>query len=129
MFVLEVVLLLCFCLAAYSMQKSDSDLNELWPRLKHKLPRFFEGLVIKPSLLHGDLWAGNAAQTSSGPGQCLFVLETIRLYLTFSVVAGRGNCLHSCSSLICCLVRKVHKQLAGTLWVTIRCQKLTRFVN
>jgi len=30
--------------------------------------RFFKGIDIKPSLLHGDLWSGNAAQMDDGPG-------------------------------------------------------------
>lgn len=34
----------------------DKEVKKLWPILKSKLPTFFEGLNIKPSLLHGDLW-------------------------------------------------------------------------
>jgi protein-ribulosamine 3-kinase len=35
-------------------------------RLMEKLPAFFAGYVPEPSLLHGDLWSGNAAMTSNG---------------------------------------------------------------
>jgi protein-ribulosamine 3-kinase len=35
-------------------------------RLMEKLPAFFAGYVPEPSLLHGDLWSGNTAMTSSG---------------------------------------------------------------
>ena len=35
-------------------------------RLMEKLPAFFAGYVPEPSLLHGDLWSGNAAMTGSG---------------------------------------------------------------
>ena len=34
----------------------DKEVKQLWPKLKSKLPTFFDGLNIKPSLLHGDLW-------------------------------------------------------------------------
>jgi fructosamine-3-kinase len=35
-------------------------------RLIEKLPAFFAGYRPTPSLLHGDLWAGNAAMTDGG---------------------------------------------------------------
>jgi fructosamine-3-kinase len=35
-------------------------------RLMEKLPVFFAGYVPPPSLLHGDLWSGNAAMTAGG---------------------------------------------------------------
>lgn len=35
-------------------------------RLMEKLPAFFTGCVPVPSLLHGDLWSGNASMTASG---------------------------------------------------------------
>jgi fructosamine-3-kinase len=35
-------------------------------RLMAKLPAFFAGYVPAPSLLHGDLWSGNACMTASG---------------------------------------------------------------
>uniref|UniRef100_A0A8C4WTZ0 protein-ribulosamine 3-kinase n=1 Tax=Eptatretus burgeri TaxID=7764 RepID=A0A8C4WTZ0_EPTBU len=34
---------------------------------QNKIPVLFEGLTITPSLLHGDLWGGNVAETSEGP--------------------------------------------------------------
>jgi fructosamine-3-kinase len=49
---------------------SDRELNEQWSQLQVKVDKFFsdfeykasrEGEII-PALLHGDLWAGNAAQ-------------------------------------------------------------------
>ena len=43
---------------------------ELWSLLQRKLPGMFKGLNIEPSLLHGDLWSGNAAETKDGPGEC-----------------------------------------------------------
>ena len=48
-------------------------MRELWPFLQRKLPGMFKGLEIKPSLLHGDLWSGNAAETKDGPGVCVCV--------------------------------------------------------
>lgn len=35
-------------------------------RLVEKLGGFFDGVPLKPSLLHGDLWSGNAAQLADG---------------------------------------------------------------
>ncbi len=35
-------------------------------RLMEKLPVFFAGYTPSPSLLHGDLWSGNAAMTAGG---------------------------------------------------------------
>ncbi|KAJ2502811.1 hypothetical protein GGH96_000828 [Coemansia sp. RSA 1972] len=34
--------------------------------LVQRVPQLFEGLDIRPSLVHGDLWAGNCAADSSG---------------------------------------------------------------
>lgn len=45
----------------------DREIIELWSQLQLKLPNFFKGLTIVPSLLHGDLWSGNAAETETGP--------------------------------------------------------------
>ena len=73
----------------------DSEVNKLWPLLKAKMPEFFEGLDIKPSLLHGDLWSGNAGQVGSDPGTdsrstitfqkyCEFVLHEVSKKYAFS---------------------------------------------
>ncbi|XP_046680712.1 ketosamine-3-kinase-like isoform X2 [Homalodisca vitripennis] len=48
-------------------EKGDREANELWSRLQIVLPTFFKDLEIKPSLLHGDLWSGNAAETKTNP--------------------------------------------------------------
>ncbi|VVC45486.1 Hypothetical protein CINCED_3A004193 [Cinara cedri] len=59
---------------AYQIQllQSNSDhssskkkvIENYWPQLKQIIPKFFEGIKVKPSLVHGDLWSGNAAQTN-----------------------------------------------------------------
>ncbi|XP_046399527.1 ketosamine-3-kinase-like isoform X2 [Ischnura elegans] len=56
----------------------DKEATELWSRLQLKIPKFFEGIEVKPSLLHGDLWGGNVAETGDGPGITL-VLDTGRV--------------------------------------------------
>ena len=39
----------------------DAEAERLWAKLKERIPTFFEGIgEVKPSLLHGDLWSGNA---------------------------------------------------------------------
>ncbi|OQV22046.1 Fructosamine-3-kinase [Hypsibius exemplaris] len=47
-------------------EQPDSEMGDHWLRLLPKMPHFFHGLDIFPSLLHGDLWSGNAAQTAGG---------------------------------------------------------------
>ena len=46
----------------------DREVRELWPQLQRKIPDLFKDIEIKPALLHGDLWGGNVAETSSEPG-------------------------------------------------------------
>ena len=47
----------------------DAEAERLWAKLKERIPTFFEGIgEVKPSLLHGDLWSGNAGVTSDGVG-------------------------------------------------------------
>jgi fructosamine-3-kinase len=46
---------------------NDKELSDQWPRLKEKMGDFFIGISIKPSLLHGDLWSGNASQCGDEP--------------------------------------------------------------
>ena len=50
------------------MQYHDNELNKLWPHLRTRISRFFEGIVIEPALLHGDLWSGNVGENEEGPG-------------------------------------------------------------
>lgn len=40
------------------------DEYDLWHELKRRTPLFFGGIEIYPSLLHGDLWSGNTAETN-----------------------------------------------------------------
>ena len=49
--------------------KGESEANELWGRLKPTIPYFFEGIIIKPSLLHGDMWSGNVGSIDGEPGK------------------------------------------------------------
>ncbi|XP_070572134.1 ketosamine-3-kinase-like [Ptychodera flava] len=48
-------------------KRGDREAIELWSKLQLKIPDFFKGLDIKPALLHGDLWGGNASGTDEGP--------------------------------------------------------------
>ncbi|KAB7502565.1 Fructosamine-3-kinase [Armadillidium nasatum] len=45
----------------------DREAVSLWSTLSAKLPDFFKGMNIEPSLLHGDLWSGNIGETSNEP--------------------------------------------------------------
>ncbi|MFV2004512.1 MAG: fructosamine kinase family protein [Gammaproteobacteria bacterium] len=42
------------------------ELQSLGEKLLIEMPRLFAGRTIKPSMLHGDLWGGNAAGLSDG---------------------------------------------------------------
>lgn len=55
-----------FTISFFFLQQKITE--EYWPQLKEIIPRFFEGIEIKPSLVHGDLWSGNSAQCNSKPG-------------------------------------------------------------
>ncbi|XP_068678289.1 ketosamine-3-kinase-like [Montipora foliosa] len=46
---------------------SDAEARSLWSKLKPRIPEFFKDVDVKPSLLHGDLWSGNVAETDEGP--------------------------------------------------------------
>lgn len=66
----------------YTIQRIQDQLNRiqsnyseridsLWSQLQRKIPVMFPaGLKVTPSLLHGDLWAGNAACVDGEP--CIF---------------------------------------------------------
>ena len=57
----------------HKLEKScgDKDLLTLWPQVVRNIPGLFpKDLEIIPSLLHGDLWGGNAGETSTEP--CIF---------------------------------------------------------
>jgi len=41
----------------------------LWSELQLKIDALFTNIVIKPSLLHGDLWGGNAGQINGTAGK------------------------------------------------------------
>ena len=51
------------------LQYHDREVKELWLKLKSKIPDFFKEIKVEPSLLHGDLWSGNAGEDSNGPGK------------------------------------------------------------
>ena len=35
-------------------------------RIAERIDSYFEGVVVTPSILHGDLWSGNMAETAAG---------------------------------------------------------------
>lgn len=47
-------------------QAQGGRLKQEGERLLERLPAFFTGVAVKPSLLHGDLWAGNYAADATG---------------------------------------------------------------
>ncbi|MCE5316688.1 MAG: fructosamine kinase family protein [Parachlamydia sp.] len=56
-----------FQLALIQERYRDAEIVELGNRLCHHLETLFQGLSIRPSLLHGDLWAGNATVVADEP--------------------------------------------------------------
>ncbi|XP_073980139.1 ketosamine-3-kinase-like [Rhodnius prolixus] len=74
-------------------EKGDRDSIEMWSRLQIILPKFFKDQKIRPSLLHGDFWSGNVAQTKRHPvlfdpaafyGHHEYDLATAGMFGTFS---------------------------------------------
>jgi len=55
-----------FQLELVKKRYGDHEVLEKGERLLERLPRFFEGVELYPSLLHGDLWGGNRAVDSEG---------------------------------------------------------------
>ena len=47
----------------------DKEARELWPLLERNIPGLFKGINVKPALLHGDLWGGNAGEIDTEAGQ------------------------------------------------------------
>ncbi|XP_064613414.1 ketosamine-3-kinase-like [Liolophura sinensis] len=45
----------------------DREVRELWSLALIKVPSLFKNVEVKPALLHGDLWGGNAAETTTEP--------------------------------------------------------------
>lgn len=62
-------------------QYNDSEARTLWGKLMPKVPDFFKGLEVKPSLVHGDLWGGNAAELDDRPSELMRSINQI--YTTF----------------------------------------------
>ncbi|CAD5123815.1 DgyrCDS12126 [Dimorphilus gyrociliatus] len=54
-------------LAIIEREYHDMKPRQLWNQFLPKISSYFEGQEILPSLLHGDLWGGNAGECSSGP--------------------------------------------------------------
>ena len=46
----------------------DEEAKRLWEKMKCIIPEFFKDIDVKPSLLHGDLWSGNAGTVDGNPG-------------------------------------------------------------
>ena len=67
-------------------------MQSLWSELQQRLDVFFVDLEIAPSLLHGDLWSGNAAETETEPGNAFY--HSIKTH----VFVLRVTCGHSISS-------------------------------
>ena len=65
----------------------DREARELWPRLQRRLPDLFRNIAVTPALLHGDLHAGNTAETDDEPGN-----RATRPRQTTSQVTGKQPC-------------------------------------
>ena len=62
----------------------DAEAKELWGRLKPTIPSFFEGITIKPSLLHGDMWSGNVASIDGNPGTYFKLIKSVAVGIALS---------------------------------------------
>lgn len=64
-------------MALIEARYSDKEARQLWSELKENIATYFSGIEIRPSLLHGDLWSGNAYQTDGEAGNLLQRFATI----------------------------------------------------
>ena len=55
-------------------QFGDRELIELWSELQLKLGKLFDGVNVQPSLVHGDLWSGNAGHIHDQAGRDYFYI-------------------------------------------------------
>lgn len=56
-----------FQVSLIQKEYGDREVGELWSHLQLKMPQYFSGIEVFPSLLHGDLWSGNVAEIADGP--------------------------------------------------------------
>ncbi|KAA0185613.1 hypothetical protein HAZT_HAZT009497 [Hyalella azteca] len=64
-----------------SSGRSVGEAVELWPQLQREVPRLFEGASdVTPSLLHGDLWGGNAATVQEHGASIPVVFDPASFY-------------------------------------------------
>lgn len=57
-----------------AVQYGDREASELWHQLQCVIPAMFKEVAIRPSLLHGDLWSGNAGEANQEPGMLSLVI-------------------------------------------------------
>ncbi|KAJ2844944.1 hypothetical protein IWW36_004986 [Coemansia brasiliensis] len=50
----------------FGLAQFTGNTHKMGMELLQRLPEFFEGVEIKPSLVHGDLWSGNCGSDESG---------------------------------------------------------------
>lgn len=79
------------------LKHDDREVKELWAKLKAKIPQYFEGLEVKPSLLHGDLWGGNIGQIETGPGILMFFYNLLSLFDVLLI--SKQQCCIKCAHL------------------------------
>ncbi|KAK9845281.1 hypothetical protein WJX81_002192 [Elliptochloris bilobata] len=70
----------------------DAALTRMGERLAAHLDRFFEGVQVKPSLLHGDLWSGNYTGVSGVQGPEWAILDPAVYYGHHEAEFGMSWC-------------------------------------
>lgn len=83
-----------FQLQLVAQRFRDEEIVEKGRCLIEKLPQYFNGMAIHPSLLHGDLWQGNSARDCEGRpvlfdpaayfGHCEAELSLMKMFGGFS---------------------------------------------
>ena len=84
----------------FFLQYGDREASSLSQALYPIIPRFFDGIEVVPSLLHGDLWGGNAAQISDSPGMLLASTSKAcsKHHVSRLHITGRARLIRSHSS-------------------------------
>jgi protein-ribulosamine 3-kinase len=78
------------------MCTGDGSLLQMGEKLAANLEVLFEGVEVRPSVLHGDLWSGNMAYVDGKPA----IFDPATYYGHHEAEFGMSWCAGGCSHLV-----------------------------